>query len=126
MTVEAVQLPLGGSTRAERAALLVADLFALNVLFQVLDGVLTYQSLGLGFGEGNPLLASSMSVHGTGMALLLFKAQACGLLLLVRRNTSPMLGMRLLHGTALGLVLFAIVPWIGKLLAVAAINFSQM
>ena len=126
MTVRAVELRLGSATSAERTALLIADLFALNILLQIVDGLITYQSLALGFGEGNPLLRASMATHGTGVTLLLFKAYACGLLLLVRRGTSPKLGTYALFTTALGCALFAIVPWVGKLLAVGAIRFAPL
>ena len=126
MTVHAVELRLGGAARAERTALLIADLFALNILLQVVDALITYQSLELGFGEGNPLLRASMATHGTAMTLLLFKGYACGLLLLVRRGAPPKLGSYVLFATALACALFAIVPWVGKLLAVGAIRFVPL
>ena len=95
------------------------ELFAVNVLLQVADGFLTYQALRFGFSEANPILNSSMATLGSGTALLLFKAQACGLLMLVRRNVPPVFGSRVLRCTAVGYVLAAVVPWIGKLLVLA-------
>jgi hypothetical protein len=105
----------------ERSDVALANLFALNVLLQIVDGFLTYRALPLGFGEGNPILSASMATVGPGAALLLFKAKACGLLLLIRRSASPLLVSPVLHGLALGITLLAIVPWVGKLLAIALI-----
>lgn len=96
------------------------ELFALNVLLQVADGFLTYQALRVGFAEANPILSGSMATLGSGTALMLFKAQACGLLLLIRRNVPPALGAWVLRWTAVGYVLLAVVPWLGKLLVLAA------
>jgi hypothetical protein len=96
------------------------QLFALNVLLQLVDGLLTYQALQIGFPEGNPLLKASMATVGVGSALLLFKANACALLLLLRRSVPPLLGASVLRGVALGVSLLAVVPWLGKYLAFAA------
>lgn len=102
----------------------LADLFALNVLLQIVDGLLTYRALQLGFPEGNPLLVASFVTIGPLSTLFLFKAKACGLLLLVRRSASPAFGALALRGTALGYALLAIVPWIGKLSAFALLTMS--
>jgi hypothetical protein len=102
----------------------LADLFALNILLQIVDGILTYNALQLGFAEGNPLLAASFMTIGPLSTLCLFKAKACGLLLLVRRSASPAIGTWALQGTAVGYALLAIVPWIGKLCVFAALNVS--
>lgn len=96
------------------------QLFALNVLLQLVDGLLTYRALQIGLPEGNPLLSASMATLGPGSALLLFKANACGVLLLLRRSAPPLLGTRALLTVALGVALLAVVPWLGKYLAFAA------
>jgi Domain of unknown function (DUF5658) len=96
------------------------ELFAVNVLLQITDGFLTYQALRFGFSEANPILNGSIQTLGSGAAILLFKAQACGFLMLVRRNVPPVLGSRLLRCTAVAYVLAAVVPWLGKLLVLAA------
>lgn len=96
------------------------ELFAVNVLLQLADGFLTYQALQVGFAEANPILSGSMATLGSGTALMLFKAQACGLLLLIRRNVPPALGAWALRWTAVCYVLLAVVPWLGKLLVLAA------
>jgi hypothetical protein len=95
-------------------------LFALNVLLQLVDGLLTYRALEIGFPEGNPLLRVWMALVGSGSALLLFKANACGLLLLVRRGVPPLVGTCVLRVVAVGVALLAVVPWLGKYLAFAA------
>jgi hypothetical protein len=104
----------------------LADLFALNVLLQIVDGLLTYRAIQLGFREGNPLLVASFVAIGPMSTLFLFKAKACALLLLVRRSASPAFGVLALRGTALGYALFAIVPWIGKLCAFALVTLPPL
>src|SRR5262245_47558766 len=98
---------------AEAGETSLRQLFALNVLLQIADGSLTHAGIGLGFFEGNPLLESSMSLAGVGTALLLYKAQSCGLLLLLRRSPSAHAATAL-TGTALAVTLLALVPWLGK------------
>ncbi len=80
------------------------------LLTQVFDGLLTYVAVAwLGVvGEGNLLLASAMSVAGTGPALLGAKSLAagCGLLLHAR-------GLHGVLGALTGLyILGAIAPWL--------------
>lgn len=105
---------------AESGEMPLRELFALNVLVQLADGVLTYVGIELGFGEGNPVLAASMATLGVGSALLLYKAWACGLLLLVRRRCAPARSAFVLTGLALVVTLAALVPWIAKYAAFAA------
>ena len=68
-------------------------LLILNLALQLFDGVATYQGLRLGFREANPLLLSAFDLIGVGPALLLFKAKACGLLVLLHRATPPRIGI---------------------------------
>ncbi|MGH7822935.1 MAG: hypothetical protein ACREQ9_24515 [Candidatus Binatia bacterium] len=96
------------------------QLFALNVLLHLFDGFITYQAVGLGFAEGNPLLQSAFATIGVGPALLLFKAEACGWTLLLRRSIPPALGIFTLRWIAVAHVLLAIVPWTGFFLPLAA------
>jgi hypothetical protein len=126
MTVDAVGSRMLGSLDAHSVERVLADLFALNVLLQIVDGLLTYNAVQFGFPEGNPLLGASIAALGPGATLLLFKAKACGLLLLIRREASPLFCTHVLRGTALSYALLAIVPWIGKLLAVAAVSFAPL
>lgn len=102
--------------------LALRQVFAVNVLLQIADGILTHVGMGLGFLEGNPLLASSMSVLGGGAALLLYKAYSCGLLLLVRnRSAHAVTG---LTAIAVAVTLLALVPWLGKYASLAAFLLS--
>ncbi len=126
MAVAAVESRWFGSFGTASMEGVLADLFAVNVLLQIVDGFLTYNALPLGFNEGNPLIGASMLTLGPATALLLFKAKACGLLILVRRGASPVFVARALQGTAIGYAFLAIIPWIGKLLAVAAITYSPL
>jgi hypothetical protein len=126
VAVEAVESRLFWSFGTQPTERVLADLFALNVLLQIVDGILTYNALGLGFPEGNPLLGASIVTLGPASALLLFKAKACGLLLLIRRSSSTLFVERALQGTALSYALFAIVPWVGKLLAIAAVTYLDV
>lgn len=68
-------------TRREERA--VSALVVLNLLLQVFDGVATWAGVGLGYGEGNPLVHQAMTLVGTGPALWAFKLQASACVLLV-------------------------------------------
>src|SRR5438445_252628 len=66
------------------------QLFLLNLCLQIFDGVATYEGVRLHWSEGNPLLLNIMPYLGLGTTLLLFKAKACGFLLVLRRlDTRP-------------------------------------
>jgi len=123
MAVDAVECRGFGWLGTSPTGAVLAELFALNVLLQIVDGFLTYNALGFGFPEGNPLIGASMATLGPATALMLFKAKACGLLFLVQRQSSPVFATRALQVTAIGYAFFAIIPWIGKLLAVAAVSY---
>jgi len=112
---------MAGMLAVDHVALDLRQLFALNVLLQLVDGLLTYSALQLGMPEGNPLLSASMATVGTEPALFLYKAGACGLLFLLQRGIRPALGAPVLLGMAMVTALGALVPWLGKLLAFAAI-----
>lgn len=60
------------------------QLFLLNLSLQLFDGVATYQGVHL-WGEGNPLLVAMIPTFGLLSTLLLFKAKACGFLVVLRR-----------------------------------------
>jgi uncharacterized protein DUF5658 len=122
MHLGAIQVSGRGAAGERSVELDLADLLALNILLQIVDGVLTYRALPLGFAEGNPILGSTIAALGPGVALLLFKAKACGLLLLIRWRASPLLVAPLLNGIAVGTTLLAVVPWLGKLAAFAAMT----
>lgn len=99
---------------AERS---VYDLFVLNIALQIFDGVATYQGLRVGWQEANPILVAAFAHIGVGPALLLFKANACGLLFLLNRYSHHAMvppALVLLAGVH---VLFSLVPWSYKFLS---------
>ncbi len=90
----------------------VHHLFLLNICLQLFDGVATYIGVaGSPAGEGNPLIAGAMTEIGIGTALLLFKAKACGFLVLLRHLAGrPLVGEALLT-VAATYGAFSFVPW---------------
>lgn len=103
------QLPIGIATQ----------LFGLNLGLQVLDGLMTYYGLQVGFQEGNPLVRTAMEFWGIEWGLLLWKVLACsllGLLYSLRESVNIIPGLAL---TAGAYVLLSLFPWMGLLLAQA-------
>jgi len=91
-------------------------LFLLNLCLQLFDGMATWQGMHL-FGEGNPLLLNVMPAFGTGTTLLLYKAKACGLLVMLRRLGTvavPRVGDALVILATVYVVL-SFVPWMWRL-----------
>jgi len=90
------------------------QLFLLNLCLQMFDGVATYHGVRF-WGEGNPLLCAMIPYLGVMGTLLLFKAKACGFLVLLRR-----LGPRpLVHESMVVLatvyIFFSFVPWMSRM-----------
>jgi hypothetical protein len=94
----------------------VHDLFVLNIALQVFDGVATYQGLRVGWQEANPILVAAFAHLGVGPALLLFKANACGLLFLLNRYNHHALVPAALALLAAVHVLLSLLPWSYKFL----------
>src|SRR5262245_30256745 len=94
------------------------ELFLLNVVLQLFDGVATRQVLTC-WNEGNPLLRASMAVLGPEQALLLFKANACACLVLLRRSSSTRLAIVSLRVAAALYFVLSFVPWSRRLLSLA-------
>ena len=99
------------------------QLLVLNVALQLFDGVATYQGLRFGVREANPILVAAFNFLGVGPALLLFKAKACGLLVLLHRATPAPVGIVVLRALAAVYCLFSLGPWLGKFVSLA---FSQL
>jgi hypothetical protein len=97
----------------------LGDLLLLNLALQLFDGIATYQGLQVGFQEGNPLLLAVFDEIGVGPALLLFKAKACGLLLLVQQKAPAALGVRVLRFLAAVYCLLSLGPWLFMFLRLA-------
>lgn len=91
------------------------QLFLLNLSLQLFDGVATYQGARI-WGEGNPILFHSMAYFGVGVALLLFKAKACGLLVLLRRRGERPVIIASLTVVALCYGVFSFIPWMTRFL----------
>ncbi len=94
-------------------------LLLLNLVLQLFDGVATYQGLRLGVREANPLLIAAFNVLGVGPALLLFKAKACGLLVLLHRATPARVGVLVLRALAAVYCVLSLGPWLGKFVSIA-------
>lgn len=95
----------------------IHQLFLLNLVLQLFDGVATYQGLRFHWTEGNPLLLNSFPYLGVGMTLLLFKAKACGFLVILRR----LAGAPFVHESFVILAtvygFFSFLPWMARILS---------
>ncbi len=98
----------------------VHRLLVLNLALQLFDGVATYQGLRLGFKEANPILVAAFGLIGIGPTLLLFKAKACGLLVLLHRTAPPPVGLHIMRGLAAVYCVLSLGPWLGKFASLAA------
>ncbi len=106
-----------------RATTLRADplynLFLLNIVLQLFDGVATYSGLHLGVGEANQLLCNAFALWGVGPSLILFKTLACATLVLLYRSAPEELSRRALTFLAGIYCAFSLIPWIAKLVTLA-------
>jgi len=95
------------------------QLFILNIALQLFDGVATYQGLRMNWCEGNPLLVAAMPSLGIGSTLLLFKAKACGFLVLLRRAGERSLPycQESLIAIATAYTFLSFVPWMSRLVS---------
>jgi hypothetical protein len=92
----------------------LAALLGLNLVLQLFDGIATYQGLSIGWQEANPLLVAAFGLMGVGPALLVFKAKACALLLLVYRFTPVPVGIKVMRMLAAVYCTFSLAPWTAK------------
>ena len=90
----------------------IYNLVKLNLALQAFDGIATYLGLHLGFQEANPLLVTAFHYLGVGPALLLFKAKACGLLLLLHHHSDHELVAPALHLLAAVYAIMSLGPWL--------------
>lgn len=111
--------PVSAPTQAHAPRNLFYDLFLLNIALQLFDGMATYAGVQMGVPEGNQLLCNSFAMWGVGPSLILFKAFACGLLLLLYRNTAERVGRPALMLPAAVYCLLSLLPWWAKLLSLA-------
>lgn len=92
----------------------VYDLFVLNIALQIFDAVATYQGIRIGWKEANPILVAAFAQFGVGPALLLFKANACGLLFLLNRHSDHYLVPPTLYLLAGIHFMMSLIPWTTK------------
>lgn len=98
----------------------VYRLLLLNILLQVFDGIATYSGHHLGIREGNPLLRNAFHLWGVAPSLLVFKAQACALLLIIYRMAGEELA-RPAFGLLAGVYsVCSLIPWLGTFVALFA------
>ncbi len=95
----------------------VHQLFLLNLCLQIFDGVATYEGLHHQWSEGNPILLQWMPFIGTGATLLLFKAKACGFLVILRRLGDEPFAYEALVVLATVYTFFSFIPWMTRLLS---------
>ena len=95
------------------------DLFLLNIVLQLFDGMATYAGVQMGVPEANQLLCNSFAVWGVGRSLVLFKGFACGMLLLLYRNTGEEIGRPALTLLAVIYCACSLFPWWAKLISLA-------
>ena len=93
------------------------QLFLLNVCLQLFDGVATYEGLQHHWAEGNPILVSWMPYFGTGGTLLLFKAKACGFLVILRRLAGKSFVYEALLMVATVYTCLSFIPWLTRLVS---------
>jgi hypothetical protein len=98
------------------------QLFLLNLCLQIFDGIATWHGVSR-WGEGNPLLATLMPTIGAGATLLFYKANSCGLLVLLRRlghYGSPLVkDAFVVLATVYGALSF--VPWMCRLVTLVVV-----
>lgn len=97
------------------------QLFVLNIALQLFDGVATYQGLKHDWMEGNPLIVASIPYFGVGVTLLLFKAKACGFLVLLRRLGERTLVAESFVLLAVTYTFLSFLPWLSRLLTLAVV-----
>ena len=90
------------------------QLLLLNISLQLFDGVASYHGVRW-WGEGNPLISEAMVTLGIGPALLLYKAKACGVLVLLRRVTPPRTTLAAYAVVAVAYGTMSFVPWLVRL-----------
>ena len=92
------------------------QLFLLNLVLQMFDGVATYYGI-THWGEGNPLITALIPTFGVGATLLLFKAKACGFLVVLRR----LAGRRGVYESfvmlAVAYTALSFIPWMSRFLS---------
>ena len=95
------------------------QLFLLNVCLQIFDGVATYHGLRF-WGEGNPLVAGAIPYLGVAGTLCLFKAKACGFLIVLRRLGQRPLVYESMVVLATVYTFLSFIPWLSRIVSLLA------
>jgi hypothetical protein len=91
------------------------QLFLLNLCLQLFDGIATYEGLRWHWCEGNPLLVATMPYLGVGTTLLLFKAKACGFLVVLRRLGERPMVYESMVMLATVYTFLSFIPWLTRI-----------
>ena len=111
--------PVPAPSQAHARRDLFYELFLLNIALQLFDGMATYAGVQMGVAEANKLLCSAFVTWGVGRSLILFKAFACGTLVLLYSNTREEMGRPALMLLAVVYCLCSLFPWWAKLVSLA-------
>jgi len=115
LATQLLGIPTSGTRLAATdvvSAMTLYQLLLLNIVLQIFDGIATYNGVGIGLKEANPLLSTSFAVWGIGPTLLLFKSGACALLLLLYWRPA---GVLVVWGYVMLAALYyvcSVVPWL--------------
>ena len=93
------------------------QLFLLNLTLQIFDGIATYEGLRWHWDEGNPLLVAAIPYLGVGVTLLLFKAKACGFLVVLRRLGERPFVHESLVVLATVYTFLSFIPWMSRIVS---------
>jgi hypothetical protein len=99
----------------------VHQLFLLNLCLQLFDGIATYEGLRWHWNEGNPLLLAAIPYLGVGTTLLLFKAKACGFLVVLRRLGERPLVYESLVVLATVYTFLSFIPWMTRIVSLLVV-----
>jgi hypothetical protein len=97
------------------------QLFLLNLCLQLFDGIATYEGLRWHWSEGNPLLLAAIPYLGVGTTLLLFKAKACGFLVVLRRMGERPLVYESLVVLATVYTFLSFIPWMTRIVSLLSV-----
>jgi len=109
-TQRIVKMPKKQSRSNQNNLILAEQLITLLLVFQIVDGILTYVGVSGGFSdEENPLVRSVVDLVGLGLGLFLVKSCAIMVLLKIRKYAVNFIGF--LFCAALAYT-FAVLSWI--------------
>ena len=97
------------------------QLFLLNLCLQLFDGIATYEGLRWHWNEGNPILLAAMPYLGVGTTLLLFKAKACGFLVVLRRLGDRPFVYESLVVLATVYTFLSFLPWMARIVSLLSV-----